>query len=87
MISWRNIFVCFSVLSTYGCATTQPVAQVVKIPVRVECVKNVPDRPELTSTQLPQTATAFEVHKSIIYDLLTSQQHINDLEAVIEGCK
>ena len=71
-----------------GCASTPPCDPIeVKIPVPVSCVTDVPLKPESQMAQLADTATDFEKIQALTIDFVTQKQYVNELEAVIKGCR
>ena len=71
-----------------GCAGTPPCEPIeIKIPVPVSCVTTVPVRPESKMAQLADTATDFEKIQALTIDFIAQKQYVNELNAVIEGCR
>lgn len=69
-----------------GCSSV-PVTTEVKIPVRVECVKEVPVRPSYETESLPKEASDGQKVLALVRDWVRSRKYEGSLEAVVEGCK
>jgi hypothetical protein len=82
------ILVIFLILLTaiFGCATVEP-PLVVKIPVVVSCVKDVPEKPEYETAKLSRKSPAGEKVVKLSRDWSLSRIYEGELEAVIEGCR
>lgn len=70
-----------------GCASTAPITQEVKVPVRVECVKEVPVRPTYETESLQKEASDGQKVLALVRDWARSRKYEGSLEAVVEGCK
>lgn len=70
-----------------GCASTAPVVTEVKVPVRVECIKEVPVRPTYETEALQKEATDGQKVLALVRDWARSRRYEGSLEAVVEGCK
>lgn len=75
------------VLALTGCASTPPSVTEVKVPVRVECVKEVPARPTYETEALQKEATDGQKILALVRDWARSRKYEGSLEAVVEGCK
>jgi hypothetical protein len=69
-----------------GCATA-PVTQKVDVPVYVDCVKEVPTRPDYLTTHLTAQSTDGEKLVALAKDWAYSRIYEASLEAVVEGCR
>ena len=70
-----------------GCASTAPVVTEVKVPVRVECIKEVPVRPTYETEALQKEATDGQKILALVRDWARSRKYEGSLEAAVEGCK
>lgn len=70
-----------------GCASTAPVVTEVKVPVRVECIREVPVRPTYETEALQKEATDGQKVLALVRDWARSRKYEGSLEAVVEGCK
>lgn len=69
-----------------GCSSV-PVTTEVKVPVRVECVKEAPVRPSYETESLPKEASDGQKVLALVRDWVRSRKYEGSLEAVVEGCK
>lgn len=70
-----------------GCASTAPVVTEVKVPVRVECIREVPVRPTYETEALQKEATDGQKILALVRDWARSRKYEGSLEAAVEGCK
>ena len=69
-----------------GCATPDPIT--VRVPVRVPCIEQVPERPALLSdAELAAIESDYELIIHIARDRRLRQGYQAQLEAAIEGCR
>lgn len=71
-----------------GCAS-QPVVQVVEVPVPVSCVEPgaVPARPVSAFDALPADANIFADVRALLVDREAAKGYQAKLEAVVDGCQ
>ena len=83
-------FLLITVVIT-GCATvpteTECTPVEVMVPVTISCVTEIPTRPEMMTANISDSATDFAKIQALTVDFISQKQYINQLEAVIAGCK
>lgn len=86
---WMSYFLLLVLvaLALTGCASTAPVVTEVKVPVRVECIKEVPVRPTYETEALQKEATDGQKILALVRDWARSRKYEGSLEAAVEGCK
>ena len=83
----RILFLLLGGLLT-ACSTVpqcQPIE--VQVPVRVPCIQKIPVKPAYEIDRLDTKSTDFDKIQALAVDYVRQKQYINELEAVIEGCR
>lgn len=72
-------------LAVTGCASLQPPVEV-SVPVSVPCVAELPPYPELKAPGAWGT-NVFERVRALLIDRKLLVAHVEELRAILEGCK
>ena len=83
----RTLIAACAAFLLAACATTPCTPMTVSVPVVVSCVEQTPTRPAWAVGGLGESASDFEKIQALAVDYLLQRQYINNLEAVIEGCR
>jgi len=69
-----------------GCGTAPPATQIVEVPVRTPCVKDVPARPVYEFDRLPLDAPDGEKVLALARDWTRGRKYESALEGALAGC-
>lgn len=70
-----------------GCSLTPTMPDVIKVPVGVSCLKEVPERPRFRTARELNELDDYKLVIGLYEDRLSRMQYERLLEAAIEACK